>query len=109
MKLLKDKDIQLLLARVLLTGTILSMVFVLAGGALFLYRHGHSLSNYHTFKGVPAFVQHASGLIGGVEAFKGQAMIQFGVVLLIATPIVRVIFSAIGFALEKDYLYIGIC
>jgi len=31
-----------------------------------------------------------------------------GIALLIATPILRVIFSAIGFVLEKDYLYLGI-
>jgi uncharacterized membrane protein len=29
-------------------------------------------------------------------------------VLLIATPILRIIFSATGFVFEKDYLYLGI-
>jgi uncharacterized membrane protein len=39
---------------------------------------------------------------------RGRAIIQAGIILLIATPIIRVVFSAIGFILEKDHLYTGI-
>ncbi|MBO9635732.1 MAG: DUF1634 domain-containing protein, partial [Chitinophagaceae bacterium] len=35
-------------------------------------------------------------------------IIQIGVLILIATPIARIIFSIIGFIKEKDVLYIGI-
>lgn len=108
MKLFKDKDIQLLLGHVLRIGTLVSVGVVLIGGIFFIYRHGHSISDYHTFKGAPGFVQHPSSVFHGILALKGQAMIQLGIVLLIATPILRIIFSAIGFALEKDYLYVGI-
>jgi uncharacterized membrane protein len=33
-------------------------------------------------------------------------VIQFGVLLLIATPVARVIFSLVEFALEKNWLYV---
>jgi uncharacterized membrane protein len=36
------------------------------------------------------------------------AIVQLGVLLLIATPIARVIFAAIGFAVERDRLYVAI-
>jgi len=108
MKLFKDKDMQLLLSHVLRAGTIVSISVVIFGGLVFMYRHGHSVSDYHTFNGVPVFVRNASGIFHGILAFKGQAIIQLGIVLLIATPILRIVFSAIGFVLEKDYMYLGI-
>jgi uncharacterized membrane protein len=104
----KDKDMQLLLGQVLRAGTVISISIVFIGGIFYLSRHGHTIADYRTFKGIPDFVQHASGIFNGIFSLKGQAIIQFGIILLIATPIFRVIFSAIGFALEKDYLYVGI-
>ncbi len=99
---------QLLLSYVLRVGTIVSISVVFIGGVFFIYRHGQSISDYHKWNGVPAFIQTAGGIFHGIWALHGQAMIQFGIVLLIATPILRIVFSAIGFALEKDYMYIGI-
>jgi uncharacterized membrane protein len=108
MKKFKDTDMQLLLGQVLRAGTIVSVSVVLIGGILFLVRHGHTIADYRKFNGIPDFVQHPSGIIYGILSFKGQAIIQLGIVLLIATPVLRVAFSAIGFVLERDYLYVGI-
>jgi uncharacterized membrane protein len=36
----------------------------------------------------------------------GRAIIQCGLLLLIATPVARVLFSIVAFALEKDRLYV---
>src|SRR5476651_210903 len=103
MKKFKDTDMQLLLGRVLRAGTVISISIVFLGGIIYLYRHGHSVADYKTFVGVPDFVQHAGSLFNGAFMLKGQAIIQLGIILLIATPILRVMFSAIGFVLEKDY------
>jgi uncharacterized membrane protein len=108
MKIFKDKDIRLLLSYVLRAGTIVSISVVFIGGIFFIYRHGQSISDYSHFNGIPRFIQNASGIFHGIWALHGQAMIQFGIVLLIATPILRVVFSAIGFVLEKDYMYLCI-
>jgi uncharacterized membrane protein len=107
MNKLKDTDIQAIIGWVLRTGVILSIAIVLFGGAVYIYRHGHDIANYSTFKDVSDFVQ-LSGIINGILTFKGKAIIQGGIVLLIATPIIRVAFSAVGFVFEKDYLYTGI-
>jgi uncharacterized membrane protein len=104
----KDKDMQLLLGQVLRAGTVISISVVFIGGLFYLYRHGHAIADYRVFKGIPDFVQHPSGILYGILNLKGQAIIQFGIVLLIATPILRVVFSAVGFILEKDYMYVGI-
>jgi uncharacterized membrane protein len=104
----KDTDIQSLIGQVLRIGMIASMSIVFFGGVLFIYRHGHSIPDYKVFKGIPPFLQNTGSLLHAAFSFKGQAIIQLGIILLVATPILRVIFSTIGFMLEKDYLYVGI-
>ncbi|HEY0245422.1 MAG TPA: DUF1634 domain-containing protein [Mucilaginibacter sp.] len=104
----KDTDIQVIIGWVLRLGVFISMLIVFLGGIVYIYRHGHEMADYHLFKGIPVFVQTGAGIIEGILTFRGRAIIQAGIVLLIATPIIRVVFSAIGFMLEKDYLYIGI-
>ncbi|MBS1519664.1 MAG: DUF1634 domain-containing protein [Bacteroidetes bacterium] len=104
----KDKDIQVIIGWILRGGVMVSMIFVFIGGIFFVYRHGHSIPDYKTFKGVPAFISSFSDILNGIATFKGQAIIQLGIIILIATPVIRVAFSAIGFLLEKDYLYIFI-
>jgi uncharacterized membrane protein len=107
MSKLKDTDIQSAIGWVLRTGIFLSVGVVIFGAAIYLYRHGHDTTDYSIFKGVPDFVK-LSGIINGIITFRGRAIIQAGIILLIATPIVRVAFSAVGFVLERDYLYTGI-
>jgi len=48
------------------------------------------------------------GVIAGALSFKGAGFIQLGLLLLILTPIARVIFSIAGFAKEKDFLYVAV-
>lgn len=103
----KDTDIQSIIGWVLRIGVFLSIGICVIGAAVYLVAHGHEIANYGRFNGVPASVQMGE-LIKSVGALKGRAIIQAGIVLLIATPIMRVLFSAIGFAAEKDYLYTGI-
>ncbi|MDN3549820.1 DUF1634 domain-containing protein [Mucilaginibacter aquaedulcis] len=104
----KDTDMQAVIGWILRLGVLLSMSIIFIGGIIYLYRHGHIPADYHTFKGVPDFVHNAPGIFNGVITFRGRAIIQAGIILLIATPILRVVFSAIGFILERDYLYTGI-
>ena len=104
----KDKDMQAVIGWVLRAGVFISMLIVFFGGVIYLYRHGHTIANYHEFKGVPDFVHSPGGIINGMLTLRGRAIIQAGIVLLIATPIIRVVFSAVGFILEKDHLYTGI-
>jgi len=107
-KTFRDTDMQAVIGWILRLGVLLSMSIIFIGGVIYLYRHGQVIADYHTFKGVPDFVHNTRGILNGIITFRGRAIIQAGIILLIATPIIRVIFSAIGFILEKDYLYIGI-
>jgi uncharacterized membrane protein len=39
---------------------------------------------------------------------EGMAIIQLGILLLIFTPLMRIIFALIGYLKEKDYIYVVI-
>ena len=103
----KDTDMQAVIGWVLRIGVIVSISVVFVGGVIYISRHGGAIPDYSKFNGVPNFVQ-LHGLINGIISLKGRSIIQAGIIFLIATPILRIVFSTIGFVLEKDYLYIGI-
>ena len=107
-KKFRDTDMQAIIGWILRAGVLISMSVVFIGGVLYLYRHGQTHADYSTFKGVPDFVGSVGGILNGIFTGRGRAIIQAGIILLIATPIIRVVFSAIGFVMEKDYLYLGI-
>lgn len=89
-------------------GVITASVIALIGGIVFLISHGGGVPEYHVFNGAPMYVRHLPGILSGVANFDGLAIIQLGVVVLLATPITRIAFSVVAFAMEKDRLYVGI-
>lgn len=75
------------------------------GGAWFLMQHGASAADYGTFRGEASQLNSIGAIVTG--AFQGQsrAIVQLGLLLLIATPIARVFFSLVAFVLQRDRLY----
>jgi len=107
-KLKQDKDIGAAMGTLLRMGVIISSVVVCIGGVIYLFRHGHETPSFHVFHGDTSLFRTFPDIITGVATGKGRAIIQLGILLLIATPVARIIFSVIGFLMEKDRLYTGI-
>jgi uncharacterized membrane protein len=103
-----DQRIEVIIGTLLRTGVILAASVVLLGGALYLVRHGQEVPNYGTFHGEPESLKRVSDIVHGALGGNARAIIQFGLLLLIATPVVRVAFSAIAFAVEHDSMYVVI-
>jgi uncharacterized membrane protein len=96
-----------MVALLLRTGVILSGTLVTIGGAVYLWRHGTELADYHVFQGnQPADIRIVRDIILGAVAGRSQSIIQAGLLLLIATPIARVALSFAGFAMERDRKYL---
>lgn len=104
----QDKDIEAALGNLLRWGVIFSSVIVLTGGIIYLWQNGTARPDYHSFHGLLMPFHNLPEVIKEASTGNGLAIIQSGVVLLIATPVARVIFSIIGFAKERDWLYIFI-
>jgi uncharacterized membrane protein len=102
-----DQRIELIIGNLLRSGVLLSATVVILGGILYLVRHGHNVADYRTFQGELSPLRTLAGIFHGALQLRGRAVIQLGLLLLIATPIARVIFSAIAFVRERDYLYVA--
>lgn len=101
-----DEELEVILAKVLLSGVIAAAVVVLIGGIVYLFRHGGSLPEYRVFRGESGTLNGIRGILREVAAGRGRALIQLGLVLLIATPVARVALSLVGFVRERDRLYV---
>lgn len=103
-----DTGIERMISILLRTGVLISGAVVICGGAFYLARHGGEPADYHTFRGQPGAYRIVSQIVEGAFALRGRSIIQFGLLLLIATPIARVALALVGFALEGDRKYVVI-
>jgi uncharacterized membrane protein len=101
-----DRQVEISIAFLLRTGVFLAAAVVLIGGILHLAHSGHLRTHYHVFHGEPSDLRSPTGVIR--EAFSGRpdAIIELGLLLLILTPIARVVFSVVAFARERDLMYV---
>ena len=56
----------------------------------------------------PADPTDFSGVVGGLAAGRPVAIAQLGLLVLVATPVIRVGVSLIAFVVERDRLYVAI-
>ena len=103
-----DRDTEKIIGNLLRAGVLLSAAVVLCGGLLFLAHHGTSHPDYHTFRGVASNLTSVTAVIGGALRGDSRSLIQLGLLLLVLTPIARVLFSAVAFGLEEDFTYVVI-
>jgi uncharacterized membrane protein len=99
-----DEQFDVVLAHVLRFGVWLSATVVAAGGVTFLAPHGFEPPSYHVFRGEPLPLRSVLGIAAESLDLHGRGLIQFGLLLLIATPIARVVFSIAGFARQRDWV-----
>jgi uncharacterized membrane protein len=100
--------LEMAMGRMLQVGVTVAALVVLAGGILYLHQLGSAQPDYQRFHGAPAALESVHGIVGGLSHFDPQSVIAFGILLLIATPICRVIFGVVGFALLRDRFYAGV-
>ena len=102
-----DRGIEVALGAVLRIGVVLSGAIVLLGAGIYIFRHAHELADYRIFRGEPSDFRTIPGIVRSVRHGRGRGWIQLGLLVLIATPIARVVFSVVGFILERDRLYVA--
>jgi len=102
-----DRRIEVILGNLLRAGVLLSAAVVLSGACVYLSRHAHEPADYRIFRGEPSEFRTIPGVIHSVLNGRGRGLIQLGLLLLIATPIARVAFSIVGFAIERDRMYVA--
>jgi uncharacterized membrane protein len=100
-----DRILEQLLSNLLKYGVLLASAIVLIGGILYLIRHGGEPADYQFFEGEPAELCSLTGVVRAVLSGSSRGLIQLGLLLLVATPMVRVVVSLLAFCWRRDLIY----
>jgi uncharacterized membrane protein len=101
-----DRTLEVIIGYTLRIGVLAAAVIVLLGGILYLVENGAAAPHYQSFHAGATQADSLWGIVRNIRALNSYGMIQLGLLVLIATPILRVIFSVVAFALERDILYV---
>ncbi len=103
-----DQRLEIVISILLRTGVMIAALVVLAGGICFLTKHADEQAQYHVFHGTEKAYNSIAGVLHAAGPSNCRAIIQLGLLFLILTPIARVAFSLLGFAFERDSIYVGL-
>jgi uncharacterized membrane protein len=103
-----DHEVDLVIGRLLQIGVAIAAAVVLAGSVMLLWHHGHDVVSRSVFRGAVGPLTSVGGIAHAAMAGDALAVIQVGLVLLIATPIARVALTLAAFAVQKDWVYTGL-
>jgi len=103
-----DKSVEIFLGRLLRWGVLLAALVVFVGGVWFVASSYDVPQDYRIFRGEPVELRAVPQIVHQAIALHPLGLIQLGLLLLIATPVARVVFSVLGFALERDWMYVVI-
>jgi uncharacterized membrane protein len=102
-----DRRTELIIGILLRAGVLLAVAVVLAGEALYLADRGDQVPHYETFVGASPGLSTIPGVLDGLREFQPLTIVQFGLFLLVFTPVARVAFSVFAFAAERDWMYVA--
>jgi uncharacterized membrane protein len=102
------KQIENAMGNLLRAGVLTAGAVVLLGGVLYLLQNGTGLVDYHEFLGAAGTLSGLREIFPAAMALDPPAVIQLGMLLLIATPAARVLFALISFLRERDRAFVGI-
>jgi len=108
----KVRKVELAISALLRIGVLTSLVVVLVGTTVTFAHHPHYLSSRHDLgpltKPGAEFPHSLSALIRGLEHGQGRAIVMAGLLLLIATPVMRVAISVLAFVYQRDRTFVVI-
>jgi uncharacterized membrane protein len=116
-----DYQVEQVVGVLLRVGVLLAAAVVLLGAVLYLAQEGTrrirtrwasaegpDVRDLSHFKGERPGLDHVRTVAEGAARFEGRYVIQFGILLLVATPVARVALCVLAFLAQRDRLYIGV-
>lgn len=100
-----DHGLEMAMGRMLQIGVTIAAAIVLIGGVMYLAQNGGSLRDYQHFHAATPAITTTAGIVASAARLDPRGIMGLGILLLIATPVCRVIFGVVGFALLRDKLY----
>ena len=112
------RRVELFISHLLRVGVITSVSIIIVGMVVSFVHHPEYLRHHSPLKALtapddvavpgPTFPHTLHDVLTGLADFRGQSIITVGLLLLIATPVLRVAVSIFGFVYEHDRRYVVI-
>jgi uncharacterized membrane protein len=104
-----DEQVEQVVGNLLRGGVMLSAVVVFVGGVLFLARYAREpVKDRREFQPEAEEFRKPGLIVRAAASGGSRGLIQLGLLLLIATPVARVVFSAFAFLRQRDCFYVGV-
>ena len=101
-----DERVEQVVGNLLRFGVLLAALVILAGGIRYLLEDGDKPADHRVFQEEPLNLRSPVLITEDALAGDSRALIQLGMLLLIATPVARVVFSAYAFVRQHDWLFV---
>lgn len=101
-----DTRMEIAVGHLLRIGVSIAAAVVLTGWVFYLAQAHGMAPDYRHFHGKPLQIDRIPAVLKGAAGLDSRSIVDLGILLLIATPIARVVFCIGGFAAEKDRLYV---
>lgn len=99
----------ILLARVMVTGTLVAAAIIAAGLLWYLSAHSGEPPGDHIFRGEPKYFENPVQMVRRTfepnVTGERRSLVMIGIFLLLLNPPVRVFLAAAGYLMERDRLY----
>ena len=106
----KVRQVELLISALLRIGVVVSLMVIVVGMAVTFFHHPDYVNSSGDLarltKPGGAFPRGLGEMIRGLREFQGRAIVVLGLLLLIATPVMRVAVSIFAFVYEKDRFFV---
>jgi uncharacterized membrane protein len=96
------------LGSLLRIGVLVAAAVVGAGGVYLLITRGDWIPDFRSFQNGGSPLRSVPLILRGAFELRADAIVQTGLLFLIATPVLRVVFSLFGFARQRDWLYVAL-
>ncbi|MUG95885.1 DUF1634 domain-containing protein [Scytonema sp. UIC 10036] len=100
-----EQQFEQFLGNFLKFGIFIACFTVLLGGILYLIRSGTEPVNYQFFLGQPSVLDAPNLVLKGILSGNHNSIIVFGLLQLIAIPVIRVALSVCAFVQQRDSIY----
>jgi uncharacterized membrane protein len=108
MKAPTDREFDITISKMLRLGVTLSALVVLLGAGMRLRNLPDALPNYSHFRTSSPSLRFIPAILQSAVHLNADGVMQLGLLFLILTPVSRVLFCVIGFARQRDTLYVSV-
>ena len=104
--------VEIIISTLLRVGVISSLIIIVLGLTITYTQHPQYWTDANELSQLvnyPATFPHSlNDVFGGIAHLRGQSFIALGLLILIATPVMRVAISIVAFGIQHDYTFVVI-